>query len=173
VHPLGQPSLDAPDLLGVKGELKDVRRLARPRELRVGDVVRAIGLPLDEVRVPDPPVMLEGGLVHDLHTRPDRRLRLSRIGGRRDLPSLRPQLLEVGGLVLLALAANEIGLRVVDGDPSELAAGDRQLERAQMLTLEEVVEARRGEAETMLDLHATEYCSEASLARGIRAEILV
>ena len=48
----------------------------------------------------------------------------------------------MSGLVLLALAADEVALRVVALGPSELAARDGELERRQVLALEEVVQMR-------------------------------
>ena len=49
VHELRRVPLDASDLLGVEAELKDVSRLRVPRELRVDDLVAAVGLEFEEV----------------------------------------------------------------------------------------------------------------------------
>jgi hypothetical protein len=143
VHPLGEPPLNTPDLLGVERELEQVSRLARARELRVGDLVRPVREPLDQVGDPAPAAVLEGGLVDDLRARPNRRLGLGSVARSRDLASLRADPLEVGRLVLLPLAPNEVGLRVVDDRPSELPARDREVERGQVVALEEIVEIRR------------------------------
>ena len=64
------------------------------------------------------------------------------------------QLREVGALVLLALAADQLGLRIVDVGPSELPARDREPERREVLALEEVVQVRGREA-ARLGLHAS------------------
>jgi hypothetical protein len=49
---------------------------------------------------------------------------------------------EICSLVLLALAADQVGLRVVDERPLEFLAGDRKLKRDKVLALEEVVQQR-------------------------------
>ncbi len=54
VDALDGRALDPRDLLGVEAELQDVRRLRRPRELRVDRLVPPVGLPLEEVREPAP-----------------------------------------------------------------------------------------------------------------------
>ena len=72
VHPLGQPPLDAPDLLGVEAELEHVRRLPVPRELGVVGLVGAVGPADDEVGEPAPLAVEEGGLVDDLAPGVDR-----------------------------------------------------------------------------------------------------
>jgi hypothetical protein len=58
VDPLRQPPLHPPQLLGVKGELEQDVRLRMPRQLRIGDLVRPVRLPLDEVRDPTPIVRI-------------------------------------------------------------------------------------------------------------------
>ena len=149
VHPLGQPPLNPPELLGVERELEQEVRLRVPRELRVGDLVRPVRLPLDEVGDAAPPVGVdEDALVDDVV-----RAGADRVGGdaRRALPvavvgvddedalALGAELREVRALVLVALAPDELGLRIVDVRPSELPARDREPERSEVLALEEVV----------------------------------
>ncbi len=75
VEVLGQRPLDPPELLGVEAELDHVERLRRARELRVDGLVRAVGLPLEEVREPAPGAVREVRLVDDVGLRaPDRLL---------------------------------------------------------------------------------------------------
>ena len=61
----------------------------------------------------------------------------------RDLDDAAPvgeKLREVGGLVLVALPLDEIGLRVLGDGPLELVARDGELELRQVLALEEGVQ---------------------------------
>ena len=79
VHELGRAALDARELLGVEGELEDVRGPRAARELRVDDLVGAVRVALDEVGDPTPAVVLEAGLVDDVGCAvADRRLGLGR-----------------------------------------------------------------------------------------------
>ena len=127
---------DPLDLLGVEAELEHVLRLRRPRELRVDDLVRAVGLALDEVGAPAPAVVLERRLVDDVGPVAQRLLRRAHrdvpVAVERDLDDVAPgsaKRLEVRGLVLLALPADEVGVRADPVRLVELAARDRELER--------------------------------------------
>jgi len=66
VHALGRAALDAGELLGVVGELEDVLGPRAAGELRVDDLVGAVGKALEEVGDPAPAVVLEAGLVDDV-----------------------------------------------------------------------------------------------------------
>ena len=71
---------------------------------------------------------------------------------RDDVPPVRDQLREVGGLVLVALPLDEVGLRILVSRPLELAPRDRKLELRQMLALEERVQIRRREEDVAVAL---------------------
>ena len=127
VHAVGQAALDTADLLAVEGELEQEVRLRRAGELRVGDLVGAVRLPLEEVGDPAPAGGVEeDGLVDDVGAVAHRLLG----GGGRGLPvaveldagdveAVGLERGEVGSLMLLALAADEVALRVVAlGPPS-------------------------------------------------------
>jgi hypothetical protein len=133
------------ELLAVEAELEDVSRLRGPSELRVGRLVRAVGLSLEKVRDPTPPVVHEDARVDDVDA-----LRESLCGlpgsaipvvalDLDDLDASRPQLLQVGALVLLAFAPDQVGLGVVRVRRRD--AGE--LERRQVLAGEERGESRR------------------------------
>ena len=62
------------------------------------------------------------------------------------------ELREVCPLVRLALAPDQLGLRIVAVRPSQLPASDREPERREVLALEEVVQMRRREL-TQLGAH--------------------
>ena len=66
---------------------------------------------------------------------------------RGDALTARAQRSEVVSLVLIALASDELALRIVERRPYELAASNREIERGQMLALEEVVQIGRREDE--------------------------
>ena len=135
VHRARHRALDASDLLGVEAELEDVSRPSVPRELRVERLVAAVRLAHDEVGEPAPVAVDEGRLVDD------RRAVAHRLLGLRERrrPSRSPRACrcerrpvaergEVSGLVLVALAADQLGVRVVAVRLLELAARDGELE---------------------------------------------
>ena len=53
--------------------------------------------------------------------------------------------------MLLALAPDEVGLRVIDARPRELSTRDLQLERDQVLALKEIVQ-QRGRKRSSVDV---------------------
>ena len=144
VEVLRQPPLDPPELLGVEAELEHVRGLGRARELRVHGLVRAVRLALEEVREPAPGAVGEVRLVDDVRLARANRLlgeppRLVGVEavvvvGRDadDRASLGVEPREVRGLVLVALAADEVAVRVVDVRPLELAALHLQIQVRQV-----------------------------------------
>ena len=149
VHPLGHRALDPRDLLGVEAELQHVGGLRVARELRVDDLVAPVRLPLDEVGEPAPAAVDEAGLVD--HVGAGAHRLLGRAGGGIEIPVVRDrddvapvgeQRREVGGLVLVALALDEVGLRILVGRPLELVPRNRELELRQVLALEERVQVR-------------------------------
>ena len=141
---LRQPPLDPPELLGVEAELEHVRRLGRARELRVDGLVRAVRLALEEVREPAPGAVGEVRLVDDLRLAGANRLlgepprlvgveALVVVG--RDADDRAPvgdEPREVRSLVLVALAADEVAVRVVHVRPLELAALHLQVQVRQV-----------------------------------------
>jgi hypothetical protein len=151
VEELGLAPLDASDLLCVEAELEDVGRLRVPSELRVGDVVapraeaRGRVDALEKVGDPAPAVVLEAGLVDHLGACAHRLLGRGgvRVLSLDDLLASVAEPLEVGPLVLSALAPDQLGLRVVDDGALEFPAPNGELELGQMLALEEVVQIRR------------------------------
>ena len=148
VHPPRRTPLDARDLLGVEAELEDVRRLRVTRELRVDDLVRAVRLKLEEVGAAGPAGrIVEDGLVDHVDASPARIRRsasAASTGSTTCLPVARKRS-EVRRLVLLALAPDQVGLRVHDLRPLRLAARDLELQRHEMLAVEEVVQVGRRE----------------------------
>ena len=158
VHTVGQAALDAADLLAVEGELEQEVRLGRAGELRVGDLVGAVSLPLEEIRDPAPAGGVEEDcLVDDVGAVAHRLFG----GGRRALPVIveldpgdgvagRLESGEVRGLVLLALAADEVTLCVFALDSRKPPARYGQLERRQVLALEEVIRVRGRESEAAI-----------------------
>ena len=153
MHRLGHAPLDPRELLGVEAELEHVLRLGAAGELGVDDLVGAVGEALDEVGEPAPGAVGERGLVDDVGAVVDGSLGLA--GGALpvavvevDLGDRAPVRLEpgeVGGLVLVPLAPDEVSVRVVPPGLVELAASDRELERRQVLARQEGVEVGRGE----------------------------
>ena len=69
-----------------------------------------------------------------------------------DVAALGAELVEVAPLVLLALAADEVGVEVDPIGPLELAARDGQLERRQVRAGQERVEVGRREDEAVRPL---------------------
>jgi hypothetical protein len=127
-------------------------------------MVGAVRLPLEEVCDPAPPVRDEHALVDDVHAGRDRLFCLTRrplpveVGLEADLddvPPFRPEPLEVGELVLAALAEDELGLLVLDPGQRQVAAGDPDRERGQMLARQIVRDIRGRERKAAGDdLHA-------------------
>ena len=123
VHELGRVPLDASDLLGVEAELKDVSRLRVPRELRVDDLVPAVGLEFEEVSASSPARRgVKDGLVdHMGGASPNQPLGVGRVARLDDVSAQGAERGEVSRLVLLTLAPDEVGLRVIDQRPRELS----------------------------------------------------
>ena len=129
----GSRPVSARELLGVEAELEDVSRLRGASELRVGGLVGAVRLPLEKVRDPAPPVVDEDALVDDVDAS---RERLRGLGGGAlpveptlDLCDVEPataELVEVGALVLVTLAPDQLGLSVLRGRAAEPRRGRRQ-----------------------------------------------
>jgi hypothetical protein len=157
VEALGQPPLDPPELLGVEAELEHVRGLGRARELRVHGLVRAVRLPLEEVREPAPAAVREVRLVDDVRLCGGDGLlgeplcldgvEVGVVAGGEvdDRPALGREAREVRRLVLVALAADEVAVRVVHVRPLELAALHAELEVRQVRAGEVGREVGRGE----------------------------
>ena len=133
VDALGLAALEASDLLAVEAELEEEVGLGAPGELRVGDLVapgaevgRAVVYAEEEVGVSGPAVVEEGALVDDLgagaHGREGglcrcaRRRRRSVEGNLDDVLAGVLQRLEIGRLVLVALASDQVGI----GSPARL-----------------------------------------------------
>ena len=161
-HPLGQAPLDARKLVRVERELEHRGRLCAPRELRVDRLVRHAALVVldlhEEVGEPAPDAVGEVRLVDDVGLpSADRLLReppcldgvevLVVVGRKADdrLPlSLEPR--QVCRLVLVALACDEVGLRVLARRRlRELAAQDGRGELGQVRAGEVGREVGRGE----------------------------
>ncbi len=166
VHPLGEPPLDAPDLLGVEAKLEHVRRLPVPRELGVVGLVGAVGPANDEVGEPAPLPVEEGGLVDNLAPGAHRLRGLARgalpvpfavRAGELDCDDVAPvgdELRQVSALVLLPLAPDQLSLSVLDVRLNNLAARDLELKLGQVLALEVGRHVGRREAqETILCFH--------------------
>ena len=144
VDALDGRALDPRDLLGVEAELQDVRRLRRPRELRVDRLVPPVGLPFEEVRESSPAPVLEVRLVDDVREAdPDRLLgqppglvlveRLVVVGRDADdraALGLEPR--EVRRLVLLPLPEDQVAMRRVQVRALELSPHDTDRERRQV-----------------------------------------
>ena len=144
VDVLDGPALDAGELLGVEAELKDVRRLRRAGELRVDRLVAAFRKALEEVREPAPAPICEIRLVDHLRVAGANRLLrqppgLVRVeafvadrGNAQDAPPFRLEPREVGVLVLVALAEDQVAVRRIEVRPLELAARDGEREPRQV-----------------------------------------
>ena len=158
---------DAGELLGVEAELEDVSRLRGAGELRVGRLVGAVRLPLEEVRDPAPPLVDEDALVDDVDASGER---LRGLGGGAlpvelvaeldlgDAQAAGAQLGEVSALVLVAFAPDQLGLRVVSVRSRERAARDRRLERGQVRAGKKrrQVGRREGQPATVINAHVRE-----------------
>ncbi len=148
--------------VAVEAELEDVRGLLGPGELRIERFVAPgaeLRGPIDleqEVRTPPPPSVDEGRLGDHLGAFAHG-LRGARGGGREvprlaeldldDRAALGPQALEMGALVLRALAGEELGLLVGDVRAGTLAARDLERKRREVGALDVVVQVRRRERE--------------------------
>ena len=156
VDPLGLAALEASDLLAVEAELEQEVGLGAPGELGVGDLVapgaevgRAVVYAEEEVGVAGPAVVEEGALVDDLgavaHGREGGLCRCLRAAfwSRRNLDDVLAgflQRLEIGRLVLVALASDQIGPDRPAVRRVETPLDNREIELRQMRALEEVVE---------------------------------
>ena len=161
---LGRGPLDRREGLRVEAELERVLRLRRAGELRVEHLVgvRAeLGGPLDpleEVRDPSPLAEDEHGLVDVGGALPQRLLGAPR-GGVEVAVVAEPELdhvvaggaqrAQVRGLVLLALAHDQLGVRVGVVGLLPLAERDLELERGQVLAAGEAGEVGGGEAQAV------------------------
>ena len=167
VDALDRRALQPLDLLGVEEELEQVRRLGRARELRVDGLVGAGRRALEEVGEPAPaPVGAdEVRLVDDLGgALADRLLGeasgivglevLVLVAGHAgDRPPERLEPREVGSLVLVALAADQVDVRVVGVRPLELArVTTASVEVRQVRAGEVVREVGRGERDRAVGL---------------------
>ena len=182
VEVLRQLPLDPLELLGVEAELEHVRRLGRARELRVDGLVRAVRLALEEVGEPAPGAVREVRLVDDLRLAGADRLlgdaaRLLGVEavvvvGRDadDAPAVGLEPRQVRRLVLVALVADEVAVRVVDERPLELAALHAELELRQVRAGEVVPEVGRGEQQRAVvgESHHLEYQRK----RGVRLRVV-
>ena len=167
VHALGRHALNGRDAGAVEAELQDVRGLLGARQLGVERLVAPgaePGGPLDldeEVRAPAPPAIHERGLRDDLGAGPHglcrlsrRRLEVPRLAERDldDLAPLGPEPLEVGALVQLALAPQQLRVLVGDERPGALAARDLERQRRQVRALEVVVQVGGGKRDAAAHL---------------------
>ena len=156
VHLLGHAALNACDLLGVEAELKDVRGPSVACELRVERLVAAVRLAHDEVGEPAPGTVDEDGLVDGLAAFAHGLRRLSGGGlpavaqgsDADDVTAFVDESLKICGLVLVALTADQVSVRVRTVRLLELAAGNGDLERRQVWAGEEVSESE-GEKPTV------------------------
>ena len=127
-----------------------------PRELRVGDLVRPVRLPLDEVRNAAPAVRVDEDALVDDVVRPARIAsavtRAARSQSRSSVSMTRTLFPSARSCARYArswsaLAPDELGVRVVDVGPRKLPASDCEPKRREVLALEEVVQVRRRERE--------------------------
>ena len=175
----GREALDRRDPLAVEAELEDVGGLRVPRELRVERLVapRAeVGGRVDaeeEVGDAAPAVADERRLVDDLDAGAHRLLGLARAalpvdglaGEIDDLPALVPQPLEVGLLVLVALAEDQLGLVVLERRRDELAARDLERKGREVLAGEVGRHVGRRQRErSVAELHRVKYQRRRRLA---------
>jgi len=148
--PLGQPTLNPPELLGVEREPEQEVRLRVPSELRVGDLVRPVRLPLDEVGDPAPALGVdEDALINDvvgaganrIGSDASRAVPVAVVGvDDEDGLALGAQLREVRALVLVALRPDQLHVRIVNVRPSHIPTRDREPEPSEVLALEEVIQ---------------------------------
>ena len=162
VDALDGRALDPRDLLGVEAELQHVRRLGRARELRVDRLVAPVGLQLEEVARTRATAVGEVRLVDDVRRAGADRLlgQPSSLVGvealvvvRRDPDDRAPLGLEprqVGGLVLVPLAEDQVAVRRLELRLDELPARGRERERRQVRAGEMGREVGRGEAERVV-----------------------
>ena len=166
VHVLDGPAGDPRDLLGVEQQLQHVRRLGAAGELRVDGLVAAVGLPLEEVGEAAPLPVGQVRLVdHVGRAGADRLLGqplrlvgvepLVVVGGDPDDRAplgLEPR--QVGGLVLVPLAEDEVAVRRLELRLDDLAARRSERERRQVRAGEVVREIGRGEAQRVVGVQA-------------------
>jgi hypothetical protein len=158
VHPRRPTALDALDLPVVEEQLKDVCRLRRAPELGVMDLVRPpaqlgrLGHSRQEIRISDPPVVQEAGLVDHLATRAHGPLgRGGSIGRaavaveREDVSARVAQRLEEGLLVAASALEQQLGVRLRIVLAGNLTALGAEVEVGAVLAAEEVVEPARRE----------------------------
>ena len=170
----GRDALGLVEQVRVDAHLDDRRRLDPLGELRVGDVVaafaedrRPIVAPEQEVRVAAPAAVEERGLEDHVGARPHRldglvvgRTQLRGCGGDTachldDGPAGRLELGDVQALMRVAAFLQEFELRIVAERLLDLAAGARQLERDEVVALEEADEVRGADDERPVDqLHS-------------------
>src|SRR5882724_159290 len=157
-RPVSSEKTNGRDAGAVEAQLQDVRGLLGARQLGVERLVAPgpePGGPVDfdeEVRAPAPPAIHKRGLRDDLGAGPHgvgrlsrRRLEVPRLAERDldDLAPLGPETLEVGALVQLALAPQQLGVLVGDEGTGAVAARYLEGQRCEVLALHVVVEIRR------------------------------
>jgi hypothetical protein len=151
VHGVGHPALNPRDLLGVEAKLEHVSRPSVPFELGVNDLVGTVRQTDDEVRHPAPVAIEEGRLVDDVCAAAHRPLGLAghavpipaasaRVLDVVDVASLAAKPTQVGLLVLLTFAADEIGVPIDAKRPLKFIARDSELKRRQVRAREEGAE---------------------------------
>ena len=173
---LGRDPLDLFEEIAVDAHLDDGGRLDPLRELRVGDVVRVIAehrRPVvatdQEVRVATPAPVEEGCLEDHVGARVHRRHGLV-VGGAQVRRGCRHaarhlddrvagcfELGDVATLVLVAALLEQLELRIVAKRLLDLAACPRQLERDEVVALEEADEVRGADDQRAVDqLHRSQ-----------------
>src|SRR5882724_3341326 len=146
-RPVSSEKTNGRDAGAVEAEPENVGGLLGASQLGVQRLVAPgaePGGPVDleeEVRAPAPPPIHERGLRDDFDAGPHglgglsrRRLEVPRLPERdlHDLAPLGPEPFEVGALVLLALAPQQLGVLVGDERPGALAARDLERKRRQV-----------------------------------------
>ena len=177
--------LDGGDRLAVEAELQHVRRLLGARQLGVQRLVAPRSQrgrlldPLEEVRAPAPVAQHERRLVDDLRPRAHglergacRALEVPAIRADHvdDLLALRAQRGQMRGLVLLALAPQEIDVILRHVRPRAGAARDLERQRREVRALDVVVEVGGREDQAAVErLHRRkDYLSRPIAARTER-----